>query len=107
VFLGHKCQANHPSDLAPALAAFDAEVEIASPTGDRRVPLSELLPGQVEIDGVLQSHSLRANEILKRVHLPAPPPNTRSTYSKFRVRGSWDFALAAHALRLSFDGDAC
>jgi xanthine dehydrogenase YagS FAD-binding subunit len=107
VFLGHRCQANHPSDVAPALVAFDAEAEIASPHGDRRIPLAELLPGQVEVDGVLQSHSLRANELLTRVRLPAPPADTRSTYRKFRVRGSWDFAIAAAAVRLSFDGATC
>ncbi|MBM2811198.1 MAG: xanthine dehydrogenase family protein subunit, partial [Chloroflexi bacterium] len=66
-----------------------------------------VLPGQVEIDGVLQSHSLRRNEILQRIHLPPMPADTRSTYVKFRVRGSWDFAIAAAAVRLSFEGDVC
>jgi xanthine dehydrogenase YagS FAD-binding subunit len=43
------CIATHPSDMAVALAALDAEVEIASAAGgSRRIPLAELhtLPGE-------------------------------------------------------------
>ncbi len=41
------CIAAHPSDMAVALAALDAVVEVESVRGTRRVPLVELhrLPG--------------------------------------------------------------
>jgi xanthine dehydrogenase YagS FAD-binding subunit len=107
VFLGNKCQANHPSDVAPALLGFDAKAVIAGATGKRRVSMEQLLPGHTMVEGVLQSHSVRPDEILAGVYLPPPPPNTRSTYSKFALRGSWDFAIAAAAVRLSFESDVC
>ena len=41
------CTATHPSDLAVALAALDAQVEVLGPEGERRIPFVELhrLPG--------------------------------------------------------------
>jgi xanthine dehydrogenase YagS FAD-binding subunit len=59
------------------------------------------------VDGVLQSHILRPNELLTGVWLPPPPPGTRSTYEKFALRGSWDFAIAAAAVRLGFEDGVC
>ena len=41
--LGHSphCVATHPSDLAVALAALDAVVELVGPAGPRTVPVTE------------------------------------------------------------------
>jgi xanthine dehydrogenase YagS FAD-binding subunit len=56
--LGHSehCSATHPSDMAVALAALDAVVELVGPDGERDVPLVELhrLPGsEPERDTIL------------------------------------------------------
>jgi xanthine dehydrogenase YagS FAD-binding subunit len=107
VFLGHQCLANHPSDLAPALLACDAEVEIASTAGRRRMGIAELLPGHTMVDGVLQAHTLRSNEVLTSIWLPLPPAGSRSTFAKFALRGSWDFAIAAAAVRLGVQDGVC
>jgi xanthine dehydrogenase YagS FAD-binding subunit len=93
----------HPSDLAPALVSLDAEVELHSSAGSRRVPLEQyyLLPR----DGVLHTETVLApGEILTRVHLPPRAAAWRSVYLKFKERASYDFALASVALGLRIEG---
>ena len=93
----------HPSDLAPALVALGAEAVIAGPSGTRAMPLEEffVLPA----DGDVQRENVLApNELLVSVRVPKPAEGMRSTYLKFRERGSFDFALSAVALCLWHDG---
>jgi 4-hydroxybenzoyl-CoA reductase subunit beta len=93
---GQHCHAAYTGDLAPALLALDAQVEIAGPQGPRRIPLGDLY---VE-DG--RAHlSLAAGEIVVAVHLPADPP--RSAYAKVRTRGAIDYPLAGVAVALAAD----
>ncbi len=88
---GQHCHAAFAGDLAPALLALDAQVEIAGPQGRRRIPLADLY---VE-DG--RAHlSLGADEIVVAVHLPNDPP--RSAYAKVRTRGAIDYPLAGVAV---------
>jgi xanthine dehydrogenase YagS FAD-binding subunit len=93
---GHLCLSNHPSDTAVALAALDARIHVASPRGGYAIEVSELLPGHTWVDGRLQSHSLRADEIVTEIEFPFHP--THSTYVKFALRKSWDFAIASVAV---------
>jgi 4-hydroxybenzoyl-CoA reductase subunit beta len=90
---GRRCHAAFTGDLAPALLALGAEVEIAGPQGCRRIPLGELYAE----DG--RAHlALAPDELLVAVHLPhAPPP---SAYAKVRVRAAIDFPLAGIAVAL-------
>ncbi len=93
---GQRCHAAYTGDLAPALLALDAQVEIVGPQGARRIPLGDLY---VE-DG--RAHlSLAAGEIVVAVHLPASPP--RSAYAKVRTRGAIDYPLAGVAVALAAD----
>lgn len=86
----------HPSDLATALVAFEAEVTLQSAKGERRLALEKFftLPSEGE---VTRENVLAAGEILTHVRLPAKRGWT-STYLKFKERGSYDFALASVAL---------
>lgn len=93
---GHLCLANHPSDAAPALAALDAQICIASPRGQRKVPLSEFLPGHTWVEDTLQSHILKPDEIVTEIEASFKP--THSIYLKYAPRKSWDFALASAAV---------
>lgn len=89
------CIATSPSDLAVALAAFDAEVEIVGPSRTRRVPVTELhrLPGtEPERDTVLER-----GELIVAVLVPPSGLAARSTYVKVRDRASHAFAVAAVA----------
>jgi xanthine dehydrogenase YagS FAD-binding subunit len=95
--LGHSpsCIATHPSDMAVALAAFDAVVQTAGPDGSRQVPLVDFhrLPGdEPERDTVLER-----GELITAVDLPPLPVAARSRYRKVRDRASYAFALVSVA----------
>ena len=64
---GHLCLSNHPSDTAVALAALDAQVHVASPRGKQATAITDFLPGHTWVDGRLQSHALRADEIVTEI----------------------------------------
>jgi xanthine dehydrogenase YagS FAD-binding subunit len=93
---GHLCLSNHPSDTAVALAALDARIHVASPRGEHAAAISDFLPGHTWVDGRLQSHSLRTDEIVTEIEVPFRP--THSAYVKFALRKSWDFAIASVAV---------
>ncbi|MBM3977378.1 MAG: xanthine dehydrogenase family protein subunit M [Planctomycetes bacterium] len=97
----------HPSDLAPALVALDAEIEIASrePRGARRrIALASFFTLPAEGD-VLRENVLAPGELVVAVHVPAHAAgNWRSTYLKFKERSSFDWALSAVALVARIDG---
>ncbi|RSM64537.1 molybdopterin dehydrogenase [Actinoplanes sp. ATCC 53533] len=93
------CIATHPSDMAVALAALDAEVEIHSPRGILRIPLLDLhrLPGGTpHIETVLA-----ADELITAVDLPPAPVAAHSRYRKVRDRASYAFALVSVAAALT------
>jgi 4-hydroxybenzoyl-CoA reductase subunit beta len=94
---GQRCHAAYSGDLAPALLALKAEMEIAGPGGRRRLPLSELY---VE-DG--RAHlALASDEIVVAVFLPATAAS-KSAYGKVRVRDAIDYPLAGVAVALTLD----
>ena len=100
---GGPCFFAHPSDLAPALIAFDATVRIIGPKGERMIPLEKLyhLPSEKLNVGL----SLEPAEILAEVRVPIPSETTRSTYVKFKEKPSFDFSLVGVAAALTFEGN--
>jgi xanthine dehydrogenase YagS FAD-binding subunit len=96
------CIAVHPSDMAVAMTALHAEVEIHTPSDvTRRVPIAELhrLPGQTPEHDT----TLAPGELLTAVILPPPPPG-RQIYRKVRDRASFAFALVSLAAILEVGG---
>jgi xanthine dehydrogenase YagS FAD-binding subunit len=91
-----ECIATHPSDMAVAMRALDAEVETVDKDGaSRSIPIAEFhrLPGntpQIET-------SLKPGEIITAVTLPPPPAGTQ-IYRKVRDRASYAFALVSVAV---------
>jgi xanthine dehydrogenase YagS FAD-binding subunit len=90
------CVATHPSDLAVALVALDATVELIGYGGSRRVPLADfyLLPGTEPH----RETELRHGELIAGVTVPPVPAARRSVYVKVRDRQSYEFALTAAAV---------
>ncbi|GGD46298.1 xanthine dehydrogenase family protein subunit M [Erythrobacter arachoides] len=89
-----QCIATYPGDMAVAMAALDATVQITGEKGDRSVPVREFhrLPGDTpQIDNVLE-----AGELVTAVTLPAPVGGTQ-IYRKVRERSSYAFALCSVA----------
>ena len=96
------CIAAHPSDLAVALVALDASVEVRRPTGVRTVRLAEFhrLPGDTpHIETVLEP-----GELIAAITVPAGPVTRRSHYLKVRDRASFEFAVVSAAVALEMDG---
>jgi xanthine dehydrogenase YagS FAD-binding subunit len=101
---GRLCYAVYPGDAAPALIPFDARVKLATPAGVRELTMEQLVPGDMLVDGRIQSHVVRYNEILTEVIIPAPKPGLRASFEKLRPRGVWDFAMASLAMSLQLRG---
>ena len=101
---GRLCYAVYPGDLAPALIPFDATVTLATPSGLKQLTIEQLVPGDMMVDGRIQSHVVRHNEILTEVQLPAPKPGFKASFEKIRPRGVWDFAMASLAMGLQLNG---
>ncbi|MGV9551008.1 FAD binding domain-containing protein [Streptomyces ardesiacus] len=96
------CVATHPSDLAVALVALDAAVQVRGPAGERRLPLAELLlePGSTPH----LEHALKPGELITRVDVPEHPEDLASGYLKVRDRQSYEFALTSAAVALHTTG---
>ncbi|RYF13764.1 MAG: xanthine dehydrogenase family protein subunit M [Comamonadaceae bacterium] len=97
------CIATHPSDMCVALAALDATVHVASPRGDRAIPIADFhrLPGErPDMDTTLAN-----DELILSITLP-PSAGFRghSVYMKLRERLSYAFALVSVAAMLEIDG---
>jgi len=89
---GNRCHAAFSGDLAPALLALDATVDVAGPGGVRRQPLAALY-----VDDGARHLALAHDELVTAVSVPAPAPGQRSGYRKARVRGGMEFPLAGVA----------
>lgn len=88
------CIATYPGDMAVALSALDAVVEVEGPGGRREIPATDFhrLPGdRPDIDTDLQP-----GEMILSVRLPAPLGG-RQIYRKVRDRRSYAFALVSVA----------
>src|SRR5215216_6812361 len=97
------CIAANPSDLAVALVALDASIEVRGAGGQRSVPLTEFhrLPGDTpHIETVLEP-----GEVITAVTVPASPVARRSHYLKVRDRASFEFAVVSVAVALEMNGD--
>jgi len=90
------CVATHASDLAVALAALDATIEVQGGNGARAVPINEfyLLPANTP----QRETVLAPGEIITAVLVPPPGSGERSHYLKLRDRASFEFALVSAAV---------
>ncbi|MDT7803160.1 MAG: xanthine dehydrogenase YagS FAD-binding subunit [Actinomycetota bacterium] len=89
------CVATHPSDMAVALLALDAEVHVLGAAGERTVPFADLhrLPG----DQPDRDTALDHGDLITEIALPAVSWARRSRYRKVRDRASYAFALISVA----------
>jgi xanthine dehydrogenase YagS FAD-binding subunit len=96
------CIATHPSDMCVALAALDATVHVAGPSGARAIAFADFhcLPG----DTPQRETTLQPNEIVTAIELPPRGFAANYTYLKVRDRLSYAFALVSVAAALELDG---
>ena len=96
------CIATHPSDMCVALAALEAKVHVAGPSGERTIAFADFhrLPG----DTPERDTNLERNEIVTAVELSPRGFAANYTYLKIRDRLSYAFALVSIAAALELDG---
>jgi xanthine dehydrogenase YagS FAD-binding subunit len=95
------CIAAHASDVAVALVALDASVELQGLGGSRVVRLEEFyrLPGDTPHIATV----LEPGELITAIAVPASAAARRSHYLKVRDRASFEFALVSAAVALDLD----
>jgi CO/xanthine dehydrogenase FAD-binding subunit len=76
---GNLCNASPAADSVPPLLALDAEVELVSHAGTRRMPLAEFITGN-------RKTQRQPAEILSQVFVPRTVENAPSTFLKLGVR---------------------
>ncbi|WGF88563.1 FAD binding domain-containing protein [Marinivivus vitaminiproducens] len=93
------CIAVYPGDLAVALVALDAVIEI----GERQVPADAFFPapGTTPDRETLLEHG----EMITAILVPLSAAAERSAYLKVRDRQSYEFAGASAAVGLEIDAD--
>lgn len=95
-----ECVATHPSDLAVALAALDADVHLHGARGPRAVPVAEFYhqpAGQ-------RTTAVEPDELIVAIEVPSAPSARRSHYLKVRERVSYEFAVVSVAAVVQVDG---
>ena len=96
---GERCYIVHPSDMAVALVALDAQVVLAGPAGRRTMSLQEFFIGPSV--NLTSENVLQTGEVVASVSVRSSPENTRSVYLKAREREAGDFALVSVAAALA------
>jgi len=77
--VGNLCNASPAADGVPPLLALDAEVEIASVRGVRRVPLADFVLGN-------RKTALAPDELATAIHVPPQPDGLATTFLKLGAR---------------------
>ncbi len=97
IFGGSICHIVYPSDLAPALISLDAEVTINGPAGEKNIVKLEDFYIPPETD-VRKENVLKPHQVVSEIRIPLPKNGAKSTYHKFKERGTWDFAVVSAAV---------
>ena len=97
-----RCWAVSSSDTAPVLWALGAQVTLAGPAGERRIPVKALYAD----DGIAYLGGKAAGEIVTEIALP-PVAGWTATYWKLRRRGSFDFPVLGVAAAVRLEGGVC
>ena len=99
------CASVHPSSTAVPLLAMDAQVEIASKRGKRKVKMSEFYVAPEK--NLVNETVLQPDEIITEIFVPKPESGTRSAYQKYGEKESFDWPLADAGIVLVMEGDKC
>lgn len=93
---GNVCNASPAADGVPALLALDAEVELASCAGTRRVPLSAFITG-------VRKTELLPGELVVALHVPRPLNDARSAFLKLGARRYLVISIAMASVVVEVD----
>lgn len=95
--VGNIANASPIADTLPFLFVAEAELELLSPRGSRRVNINEFYKGYKQLD-------LAADELIGRVHIPIPGVGELLRLYKVSNRKDLDISTFTAAIRLQMDG---
>ena len=98
------CIATYPGDMANALAALEAVVNVQGEAGTRQIKFEDF--HRLPEDTPNIDNNLRVDEIITSIDLPEKGFEKNHAYLKLRDRTSYAFALVAVAVGLEMDGDS-
>ncbi len=84
---GNLCNASPAADGVPPLLVLEAEVELASAAGRRRLALSDFITG-------VRRTARAADELVVALHLPQPPTDAGGAFVKLGTRSSLVISIA-------------
>jgi carbon-monoxide dehydrogenase medium subunit len=97
---GNLAHGDPANDHPATMLALGASVVAIGPKGEREIPVENFFPGLFET-------ALAADEILREIRIPIPPPSSGGAYLKLE-RKVGDYATAGVAVQISLDGSgAC
>jgi xanthine dehydrogenase YagS FAD-binding subunit len=105
IFNNQLCAIVHPSAAATPLVALGGSVVLKSSKGEREVPAERffVLPHQ----DLHKENTIRPDEILTAIKLPAPAEGSQSAYVRQGEKDSFDWPIAEVAVVIERDGDTC
>ncbi|MEP3885329.1 FAD binding domain-containing protein, partial [Sulfitobacter pontiacus] len=93
---GNLCNASPAADGVPPLLSLDAEVELASAAGTRRMGLDAFILGP-------RQTALETGELLAALHIPRPPKHTTSAFEKLGARKYLVISITMTAVIVGLD----
>lgn len=93
---GNICNASPAADGVPPLLTLGAEIELASASGTRRMPLDTFLYGP-------RQTALKHGELVTALHVPRPPAHTTSAFEKLGARKYLVISIAMTAVIIGVD----
>jgi CO/xanthine dehydrogenase FAD-binding subunit len=93
---GNLCNASPAADSVPPLLALDAEVELTSQAGTRRIPLADFIVGN-------RKTLRQPGEILSQIFVPRTLGNATSTFLKLGARRYLVISIAMVAVVIQKD----
>jgi CO/xanthine dehydrogenase FAD-binding subunit len=94
---GNLAYASPAADTAPPLLVLDAEVELVSRGGSRRVPLEDFITG-------VRRTVRRPDELLAAVRWPVPSPQSVGAFRKLALRKAGAISVVSAAVVVERDG---
>ena len=103
IFGGGPCFFVHPSDVAVALVALQAQISIAGRTGNKAVNIENFFVSpKTSVD---KENVLLSGDIVTEIRIPPIAGNAKTLYRKIAARGSWDSALVSVAAMVQIEND--
>ncbi len=95
---GNIASASPIGDIAPILMAYDAQVELVGPKGNRLVPIREFIIGYRET-------SMQNDEMILGFSIPIPNTQTHVKWYKISKRKDLDISTVSGGFRLELEQD--